>query len=143
MKIYFAGSIRGGRADKDKYFEIIDFLSRQAEVLTEHVGSRSLGSEGEKQLHDDEICRRDLNWLSRADAVIAEVSQPSLGVGYEIGVAEKIGKPILCLFDERLFSFEIGHPNQSMSKEAKNYKKRRCTSGSWANLSHVEKNAPA
>ena len=107
MKIYFAGSIRGGRRDKDKYFEIIDFLSRQAEVLTEHVGSRSLGSEGEKQLHDDEICRRDLNWLSRADAVIAEVSQPSLGVGYEIGVAEKIGKPILCLFDESESAFRL------------------------------------
>jgi len=107
MKIYFAGSIRGGRGDKDKYFEIIDFLSRQAEVLTEHVGSRSLGSEGEKQLHDDEICRRDLNWLSRADAVIAEVSQPSLGVGYEIGVAEKIGKPILCLFDESESAFRL------------------------------------
>ena len=107
MKIYFAGSIRGGRGDRDNYFEIIDFLSRQAEVLTEHVGSRSLGSEGEKQLHDDEICRRDLNWLSRADAVIAEVSQPSLGVGYEIGVAEKIGKPILCLFDESESAFRL------------------------------------
>ena len=79
MKIYFAGSIRGGRADKDKYFEIIEFLSEQAEVLTEHVGSTGLGSEGEKQLQDDEIYRRDLNWLSCADAVIAEVSQPSLG----------------------------------------------------------------
>ena len=107
MKIYFAGSIRGGRADKDKYCEIIEFLSEQAEVLTEHVGSTALGSEGEKQLQDDEIYRRDLNWLSCADAVIAEVSQPSLGVGYEIGVAEKIGKPILCLFDESQSEFRL------------------------------------
>ncbi|MEC7394803.1 MAG: hypothetical protein VX839_07950 [Verrucomicrobiota bacterium] len=46
MKIYFAGSIRGGRADKDKYFEIIEFLSEQAEVLTEHVVSTALGCVG-------------------------------------------------------------------------------------------------
>ena len=31
--------------------------------------------------------------------VIAEVTNPSLGVGYELGYAEKLNKPILCLFD--------------------------------------------
>ena len=95
MKVYFAGSIRGGRKDKEKYFELIEFLAEQAEVLTEHVGSKSLGNEGEKQLRDDLIYQRDLDWLCSADAVVAEVSTPSLGVGYEIGVAEKTGKPIL------------------------------------------------
>ena len=29
---------------------------------------------------------------------MAEVSSPSLGVGYEIGYAEALGKPILCLY---------------------------------------------
>lgn len=41
-----------------------------------------------------------MNWLSESNAVIAEVSAPSLGVGYELGQAEAMGKPILCLFDK-------------------------------------------
>ena len=71
MKIYFAGSIRGGRDDRKKYFELIEFLSTHAEVLTEHVGLESLGKNGEGELHDEAIYQRDLEWLSSADAVVA------------------------------------------------------------------------
>jgi len=28
------------------------------------------------------------------------VTNPSLGVGYELGVAEKLGKPVLCLYKD-------------------------------------------
>jgi nucleoside 2-deoxyribosyltransferase len=70
-------------------------------VLTEHVGSESLQDLGENKLTDIEIYQRDMEWLESADAVIAEVTTPSLGVGYELGVAEKRNKPILCLFDQR------------------------------------------
>ena len=107
MKIYFAGSIRGGRDDRKKYFELIDFLSTHAEVLTEHVGLESLGKNGEGELHDEAIYQRDLEWLSSADAVVAEVTTPSLGVGYEIGIAENVGKPVLCLFDESQTEFRL------------------------------------
>lgn len=107
MKIYFAGSIRGGRQDRQKYLELIEFLSTHAEVLTEHIGSKSLGDNGETELGDDSICQRDLEWLSSAEAVVAEVTTPSLGVGYEIGMAEKLAKPVLCLFDESQTEFRL------------------------------------
>ena len=100
MKIYFAASIRGGRKDQNKYNELIRFISSKVEVLTEHVGDSSLEQTGEQNLSDKEIYKRDLEWLESADAVIAEVTNPSLGVGYELGIAEKLGKPVLCLFDE-------------------------------------------
>ena len=100
MKVYFAGSIRGGRKDQQKYLELIDFISTKAEVLTEHIGSHSIGKNGEDTLDDIAIYERDMEWLEEADAVIAEVTTPSLGVGYELGVAEKLNKPILCLFNE-------------------------------------------
>ena len=100
LKIYFAASIRGGREDQNKYNELIRFLSSKVEVLTEHVGDSSLNQTGEQNLSDKEIYQRDLEWLESADAVIAEVTNPSLGVGYELGIAEKLGKPILCLFDD-------------------------------------------
>ena len=100
MKIYFAASIRGGRKDQNKYNELIQFLSSEVEVLTEHVGDSSLEQTGEQNLSDKEIYERDLEWLESADAVIAEVTNPSLGVGYELGIAEKLGKPVLCLLDD-------------------------------------------
>jgi len=98
MKIYFAGAIRGGRDETDIYNNIITYLSSKAEVLTEHVGSSELMTIGETNRSDGEIFLRDMEWLQSADLVIAEVTTPSLGVGYELGIAEKLKIPVLCLY---------------------------------------------
>jgi hypothetical protein len=42
-----------------------------------------------------------MSWLKEADVIVAEVSTPSLGVGYEIGKAEDMGKRILCLYKNK------------------------------------------
>jgi nucleoside 2-deoxyribosyltransferase len=97
-KIYFSGSIRGGRDFVDEYFEIIKYLKNDFIVLTEHIGDKNLNPSGEIQKDDEYIFKRDCNWIDEADLIIAEVSNPSLGVGYEICYAEKISKPILCLY---------------------------------------------
>ncbi len=94
MKIYFAGSIRGGREDAPVYAQIIDLMNRYGEILTEHVGKPDLK---EDPLSDRVIYERDMRWLTEADVVVAEVTVPSHGVGYEIARAETLGKPILCL----------------------------------------------
>ena len=98
MKIYFAGSIRGGREDADLYMQIIEILSNYGEVLTEHVGDPSLTSLGDDGPNDRFIHDRDVEWLQAADVLVAEVTQVSMGVGYEIGRAVEAGKPVLCLF---------------------------------------------
>ena len=98
MKIYFAGAIRGGRHDAKFYFNIIHYLEKFGAVLTEHVGSTELSEKGEISRTDNDIFQRDLNWLQSADVVVAEVSTPSLGVGYELGIAEKLKIPVLCLY---------------------------------------------
>jgi nucleoside 2-deoxyribosyltransferase len=114
MKIYFAGSIRGGRDDAALYRRIITLLSKYGEVLTEHVGSEKLPPTGEKDLSDGDIYARDMAWLAQADAVVAEVTAPSHGVGYEIGQAEAIGKRVLCLHrqdsERRLSAMLAGNP---------------------------------
>lgn len=97
MKIYFAGSIRGGRDDAALYRQIIALLTEYGEVLTEHVGDTGLTRAGENELSDEAIYERDVTWLAEADAVVAEVTIPSHGVGYEIARAEAQGKPVLCL----------------------------------------------
>jgi 2'-deoxynucleoside 5'-phosphate N-hydrolase len=115
MKIYFAGSIRGGRSDAALYHRIIALLSEYGQVLTEHVGSEDLPPGGEKNLSDGDIYARDLAWLREADVLVAEVSTPSHGVGYEIGQAEALGRPALCLYrqgsERRLSAMLAGNPN--------------------------------
>jgi len=96
VKIYFCASITGGRDDASIYRVFIDDMKKYASVLTEHIGN--LDILGEKHVDDREIHDRDLAWLYEADIVIAEVTQPSLGVGYELGRATEWGKPILCLY---------------------------------------------
>ena len=113
MNIYFAGAIRGGRDDAERYAKLILFLQSQGTVLTEHVGNEELLQE-EQFLTEEEIFKRDIKWLEKADLLIAEVSTPSLGVGYELAAAEKMGIPCLCLFrknQERTLSAMIeGNP---------------------------------
>ena len=98
MKIYFAGSIRGGRDDAAVYEAMIAWLRSFGEVLTEHVGDPTLSETGDDGPSDQYIHDRDMAWLSACDFVVAEVTRPSLGVGYELGWATVLGKPILCLY---------------------------------------------
>jgi 2'-deoxynucleoside 5'-phosphate N-hydrolase len=51
-----------------------------------------------EEAKDNEIYDRDLSWLKEAQYLVAEVTTPSLGVGFEIGKATEWGKPTLCLF---------------------------------------------
>ncbi len=98
MKVYFAGSIRGGRNDQPIYNELIEHIkSRGVDVLCEHVGYKELTDQGQNQdpkfIHD-----RDIGWIDEVSAVIAKVTNPSLGVGYEIRYAIDGYKPVLALF---------------------------------------------
>ena len=105
MKIYFAGSIRGGRQDAEIYAKIVTHLKQKHEVLTEHVGDVNLSQSGEKNMTDAQIYERDCKWIEMCDCVVAEVTSPSLGVGYEIAYAEKLGKKVICLFNESKGNF--------------------------------------
>jgi hypothetical protein len=96
MRIYFAGSIRGGREDQLIYIDLVQQLKSYGEVFTEHIGNL-LPAEGES-LDDKFLHDRDLLWLKDSDCLVAEVTRPSLGVGYEIAKASEWGKPILCLY---------------------------------------------
>ena len=95
--IYFAGSIRGGRDDSAIYAQLIEKLRKFGSVLTEHIGAPNLTADGEatssRFIHD-----RDLEWLQSSDVIVAEVTTPSLGVGYEIARATQGQKRIVCLF---------------------------------------------
>ncbi len=99
MKVYLSGAIRGGRQLQKTYEIILDFLQKgNHEVLTYHVASQDV-LEMENSLTEGEIFRNDENWLNECDCVIAEVSVPSLGVGYEIAYALCTNKPVMAAYD--------------------------------------------
>jgi nucleoside 2-deoxyribosyltransferase len=100
MNIYFCGSIRGGRDLAATYAEMISMLGSYGRVLTEHLGSDEIIETKDRALSDKEIHDRDLQWIVESDLLVAEVTVPSLGVGYEIGRAIEMGKPVLCLFQQ-------------------------------------------
>ena len=99
MKLYFAGSIRGGRADAALYARLIAHLKERHRVLTEHVGAPSAFPTVETGMTDGDIWRQDMAWLRESDGVIAECSTPSLGVGYELAMAQTLGKPVCIFYD--------------------------------------------
>lgn len=126
MKIYFSGSIRGGRQDAELYRQLIDELKSNGIVLTEHIGAETIEHEkSDRDIHDE-----DMGWLRESDVLIAEVTTPSLGVGYEIGRAIEMAKPVLCLFrvkeNSRLSAMINGSPavesiQYNTIQEAKEY----------------------
>lgn len=97
MKVYFACSIRGGRGDGAIYAELVEFLREHTTVLTEIFADQKLTAEGMSK-PDGEIHRIDMAWVREADVLVAEVTNLSLGVGYEIAKAEGWGKPVIALF---------------------------------------------
>lgn len=96
MNIYFACSITGGRQDEGVYQSIVDaLLSDGHEVPTAHLASPTVVSL-EHIVDPIDVYTRDIEWINACDAIIAEVSTPSHGVGYEIAYALSIAKPVLC-----------------------------------------------
>lgn len=107
MKIYFSGAISGGRDRQPLYYKIVSFLKESGlEVLTEHVAHAQV-LHREAELNAQEIFERDMRLIALCDGLIAEVSTPSLGVGYEIATALQQQKPVLCLCEEGIFLTRI------------------------------------
>ena len=98
-KIYFAGSIKGGRADAELYKRMIEYLQREHIVLTEHIGDLSKSKLEDAPNKEVAVYEQDTAWLREADIVIAECSPPSLGVGYEMAYAERFGKEVHIFYD--------------------------------------------
>ncbi len=76
--------------------------ARGMQVLSAHVAHANV-LHAEAQLTSQEIYARDMNMITACDAMIAEVSRPSLGVGYEIATALQLQRPVLCLCDKEVF----------------------------------------
>jgi len=97
-KVYFACSVRGG-GDTSHYLALLEIIKGTGAQILSEIFVHDAIQLGGSPLPEPEVYERDIAMIQEADLVIAEVSNPSLGVGYELGYAEKLNKPVLCLFD--------------------------------------------
>ena len=98
MRIYFSCSITGGRDDEPVYRRLVAHLQATGhEVLTAHLASPEVLID-EATVPPEAVYERDCAWVRACDAMVAEVSTPSHGVGYEIAYALTLGKPVLCCY---------------------------------------------
>ena len=99
MKIYVSGSIYGGTQKIDTYKIMINELEKYGEVFDKQIADSNT-IENEKYQKDEDIFQDLEQKMMMADIIFAEVTIPSLGVGYELGFADKIGKKIIAIYDE-------------------------------------------
>jgi nucleoside 2-deoxyribosyltransferase len=98
MNIFFTGSVRGGRAHQKEYETIVQVLEKHGTVFSKHVSAEEVSEYGETDLTSEEILDREQQALAQSDCVVAEVTTPSLGVGYLIGRATAQEKRVIALY---------------------------------------------
>jgi len=118
MIIYCAGPIRGNTTYHENYSEIVR--------IVESLGHTALSERSSKfsstiLLSDKQVYTRDIKWIDGSKMVIAEVSGPSLGVGFEISYAlfsKKI--PVLAVYHQeagQISSMISGCTNKQLQVE--------------------------
>jgi nucleoside 2-deoxyribosyltransferase len=117
LNIYFACSITGGREFEPVFQAIVAAMQTDGHIVpTAHLADPSV-REMELIVTPTEVYSRDIAWIRAADVLVAEASTPSHGVGYEIGFALGLGKPVLvCHRLDRVISKMIsGNPDANLT----------------------------
>jgi hypothetical protein len=85
MRIYLACTVRGDRGGLLAGRAICERLQHHGhEVLTTHLLADDVEA-AEAALTEADVYRRDLDWLTSCDVLVAEASGSSYGVGFEVG----------------------------------------------------------
>lgn len=100
MIIYCAGPVRGDVTYQKYYTEMIDFIENQGHNVLAEFSSKFKSS---IPLTDKLTYKRDLKCIEGSKIMIAEISGPSLGVGFEIAYAVFQRKlPVLALYNSEV-----------------------------------------
>ncbi len=97
MIVYCAGAIKGDSSYKESYQEIIEIVKKDG-----HSALSELNPEFKAAfpLNEKQVFQRDIKWIEKSSLMIAEISGPSLGVGFEISYALYMREiPVLALYD--------------------------------------------
>jgi len=98
MRVYLAAAM----TSEDRDLPAIRALRDHIEALGHEIPSRHVAEAGGRRmdaaLGDAALAARDIAWLSGCDALVAEVSTPSHGVGIEVALATGRGVPVLLVY---------------------------------------------
>ncbi len=82
------------------YIHIVELLKKQGHaVVSEHVASVGL-EKIEARITDEEIFNNDIGFIDECECLVADVTIPSIGVGYEVSYAVSQGKNVICVYRE-------------------------------------------
>jgi nucleoside-diphosphate-sugar epimerase len=103
MKVYLACTVRGDRGGVLAGRAICERLQAHGhEVLTTHLLEDDVET-AESEITECDVFRRDLEWLTSCDVLVAEASGSSYGVGFEVGYvlgrAAASGQRVVLLYD--------------------------------------------
>lgn len=84
MIVYCAGPLRGDTTYQNFYKDIIKIVEDSGHTALAELNGKFNSS---IPLTSKQIYTRDIKWIDRSDLMIAEISGPSLGVGFEISYA--------------------------------------------------------
>jgi nucleoside 2-deoxyribosyltransferase len=103
MRVYLACTVRGDRGGLLVARAIAERLRALGhEVLTSHLLEDGV-DDSESSRSEREVFERDRAWLDSCDALVAETSGSSYGVGFEVGYvtgrAESTGQRVFVIYD--------------------------------------------
>ena len=103
IRVYFAAAMLGDRSNLEDNRKILRLLEEKGyEILTKWVVEEKLDIE--RGVTPEEVFERDIKTLNVCDIVVADVSYPSLGVGFEIAYALLKGKKVIAFCREDRFN---------------------------------------
>ena len=117
MNIYFACSVTGGRRDELVYQKLVAVLQSSGHLVPTALLASPDVMPLEGVVSAQDVYERDVHWIDECDFLLAEVSTPSHGVGYEIGYALSLGKRVLCLYRKgrKVSKMILGNPHPKLS----------------------------
>ena len=103
MTIYLACTVRGDRGGVLAGRAICERLEHHGHhVQTRHLLADDVEA-AESTITEGEVFRRDMEWLTTCDVLVAEASGSSYGVGFEVGYvlsrAHASGQRVVLLYD--------------------------------------------
>lgn len=120
MNVYFACSITGGRRDELVYQKLVAAMQENGHQVPTAILASPEVMPMEGLATPDDVYTRDTGWIRDCDVLVAEVSTPSHGVGYEIGFALSMQKNVLCLYQRgcKVSKMILGNPTPQLTVHA-------------------------
>jgi len=128
LKIYFTASTSADPAFQTNYKKILQLINRlNCKLLSGQQIIKSAILNKDQQLSSAAIFKREKYLIDQADLIVAEVSQPSLGVGSEIAYGLMRNKPVLALLfenlEDQISPMIAGNPSDNLFLEIYNFER--------------------